>query len=268
MILIGVTQHSPWRLHELLHAIGLKDYLADVGQPLDLQKIKACDVVMLPTFSLLTTNIKMLNSKTLRGKPVLLFASVLRLCEVEGCYPLDYKPRDGLRYKFHSFDKSTLKRLLKSDDVEAVLTQKKLIPQLVENVQHGSFLSPLMTLLYRLPASQQTSLRTSLLQWMISTDDLAKLREILSRSRIPDEIRLALYNHIKSDLSTRYRAALAAIRKSPKVAGADYTALAAEHSTIKYELRYILKSLKQDDMYREMDGVRLDALWQRRYSPK
>jgi hypothetical protein len=38
----------------------------------------------------------------------------------------------------------------------------------VDSVQKGSFLSPLMTLLYQLPASQQTALRTALLTWMIS----------------------------------------------------------------------------------------------------
>lgn len=268
MILIGVTQHSPWHLHGMLQRLDRTVYLAEVGKPLDLNKVKQCDVVMLPSFAMLPPNIKLLNSKLLRHKPVLLFASVLRLCEVEGCYALDYEPRDGLRYKFHSFGKAQLKALLQSEDVEASLTHKRLIPQLVDSVQHGSFLSPLMTLLYQLPASQQTLLRTSLLQWMVSTDGPDKLRSILSKGRLPDEIRLALYKHLTSKLSTRYRDALVAIRKSPKSTGADYAKLAAEHHTTKYELRYILRSLRQDDMYREMDGVRLDALWQKRYNQK
>jgi len=268
MILIGVTQHSPWRVHELLHSLNMSDYLAELDKPLDLNKIKQSDVVLIPTYSMLVSNLKFLNSKALRNKPVMLFAAVLRLCEVEGCYALDYEPRDGLRYKFHSIDKVTLKRVLKSEDVEVSLTQKKLIPQLVENVQHGSFLSPLMTLLYQLPPAQQTSLRGSILQWMVSGEDTVSLKALLTRSRLPDVIRIALYKHLSSQLTSRYREALTAVRKAPKSSGADYAKLTEQYQTIKYEIRYILRSLKQDDMYREMDGVRLDALWQKRYGTK
>lgn len=271
MILIGVTQHSPWHLQEVLQTkgLGMSSYVAEVDKPINLDKVNSASVLILPSFPLLVRNLKMLNSSAvMRDKPVLLFASVLRLCEVEGCYALDYEPRDGLRYKFKAFSTLDLKRILRSEPLEVSLTHKKLIPQLVDSVQKGSFLSPLMTLLYQLPASQQTALRTALLTWMISAKPSDDLKKLLTRSRLPDTIKFALYKHMTSPLSLRYRAALAAIRKAPKATGADYAKLAAEHQTIKYELRYILKSLKQDDGYREMDGMRLDALWQKRYGAK
>lgn len=260
---IGVAQHNPLYVQGCLQKVGTTPYILPVNSSAKTKKVAGCEALFVLTFKDLLANLDLLNGRKLEDKPVFVFASVLRLCELDGVHALDYVPERGLRYKLTRLTRDRLRATLRAKPLPVKVDQPDLLPVLIKSVQEGSFLSPLMTAVYQLPLSQQTALKLDVLQWAYSDKPLPTLMARLRSRTFSPGVIDALEATLAGKESSAMREALAYVRQAKKEGkkAVNYKKLVQQFGVSRYEVRYILKVLKTDDLYRVNDGKTLEDIY-------
>lgn len=252
----GISNHSPDKVLTFLlkrDAIAEMSKVAIVpfGTQLKPDAKPVRSILFVISVSDLYRNLTVINSKAYRNTQIFVFASPLRINELENAIPLDYEDNQANKGVGFVLKKdinfAAYSRALKAERGEVKRLDTKYLTLLTDTTKHGSLLNPLMTFIYTLPgASYQTPVKEAIAVYLykgISFDKLQSIFDGLRDVNISQKHRDRIRDILVSEVGDRYRAAFKEYRAA-KAADktVPLTSICKRNGTSEYEMKY-LKSI-------------------------
>lgn len=273
MKLFGIASHSPLSVKKLVieaykeRGEKCRVYSLPVGSPLNEKTKKSASkasVLFLRQKEFLS-NIDEFNSKKYYDKPVFIFSSILRLSEIEGINVLDNDRLLNYSFRFLDLDKNDLSLACfkAKDSGEIKRPNQSFLSKLVEDTMEGSLLSPLMTMIYQLPASMQTSFKSQIFDWLASSGNSQDLRTTLTRSRkLPESYLDSILTLLEKKFVNTYRKAIRfVLDKKKDKKPVSYKQVMTKFAVSRYELTYIIMVLTKNKKYQEICGKTVEEIF-------
>lgn len=253
MYAFGLSNHSPDQAMNSLVAKGIIDDPSEIailpsGIRLKEKKKPMRSVMFILDVADFLRNLIVLNSVRYENVQVFIFASALRVRELQNVIALDFDVNptaNGLGFTMRKdFNMTAYKRATKGEGAEEVLkVSTPYLGMLTENVKRGSLLNPLMTFIYTLPSStHQTPIKEAIAQYFYKSLSYAKFEESLNELRnitITKRVRDRLKDILTSEVGENYRNAFKALTTEKN---ATIASICQKFHTSEYEMTY-LKSI-------------------------
>lgn len=273
MICFGIANSSPERVLDLLVERGLvsspsKVAIVSAGSTIKPDLPPKRSVMFILSIADLFHNLSVLNSPTYEGVRVFLFASPLRLKELEGCIALDMKEdvsnRD-ITFKLAPTPNFSLVRSTKISDAPVKRLRTQYLTVLVDNVKRGSLMTPLMTFIYTLPrATQQTPAKEAAAQYLCGTLNEKSLVDRLSGLLSAKNLQ-KLLDILESDVALKYKQAFRALRT--REIGSLKSAC-TKYDVTDYEMKYLMSVVETAKAHRGLRNKSLNTIQRRGLTPK
>lgn len=271
MRLIGVAQHSPTFIKGLVtEAFEIrkkkpKIFVLPVAGTVRTKKASTADAVFIVRYKDFLNNLSTLNSNKFRGKPVFLFASVLRMNEIKPIHVLDNHRINDCTFSLEKTNRLAVSAAMfdKAEDVRVARPTEDFLAQLIKDSKEGSLLSPLMTLIYMLPSTSQNTVKLKIFEWLITDKPVKALQASLANvRRLPDDVAAKLYDLLTSEIAQEYRRALEYVvgRRDAKKP-VSYKAVLKEFKVTRYEIKYIMHVLKLEPKATAEKGKTLNEMY-------
>jgi hypothetical protein len=258
MYCFGVCNNSP---DSVLLSLKKKKYISDnsevsvveVGKTLSGKKPKNKFIFVLSIGDFLR-NAEILNSKAYVNARVFVFASPIRINELDGIVPLDMEQdptAKGFGFTLQSLQLSKYAGALKREQAQVKRNTRKHLTILTDSVKIGSLLAPLMTFIYSLPSSTlQTPTKKAVADILVNGVDL----ELISKLSISDKNALSvkakqkLLSILESELGQKYIQAFKDYKKVKDTKGpTGLQSIAKKYEISLYELKYLLSVLPENN---------------------
>lgn len=250
MYAFGLSNHSPDQAMNSLVSKGIIDDPSEIavlpaGIRLKENKKPIRQVMFILSVSDFIRNLTVLNSVKYESVQVFIFASPLRIRELQNVTALDFDVNptaNGLGFTMRKdFNMPLYKRTVKGESAENV---KKISTQylsmLTDNVKRGSLLNPLMTFIYTLPSStHQTPIKEAVAKYFYKYLTYKRFEESLDELRninITKRVRDRLKDILTSDVGENYKAAFKALATEKD---ASIKSVCEKFHTSEYEMKYI-----------------------------
>lgn len=253
MYCLGVSNHSPLVAIDFLLKTKTVDsrkdiQIVEVGTVLPAKpKRKVLALVSIQDF---LKNAKTLNSDAYKENIVVVFASALRIRELNNCFALDSEPTKesgGVVTRMTKLSRVRLRQALKAPFNDVFRQDRKFLITLTNSVKSGSLLNPLMTFIYTLSSStHQTPVKESCAAFFykgMSFDDMLKTMKKKYGVSLSDKQKSRLSEILEGDTGKAFTALFKEYRKAKKTAGdktVNLESLCKKAGTAVYEVRYIL----------------------------
>lgn len=274
MYCLGVSNQSPDQVLLFLKKKGeIKEFsdvaIVPVGTKLKADKKPSRKILFIVSVSDLYRNLEVLNSARYKGRQVFVFASPLRLVELENTAFLDFERstvNSGLGYILkNKIDLQRYKVALKEESGPVSRKDTKYLTSLIDTVKKGSLLTPLMTYIYTLPSStHQTPVKEAVasylykgLSWTKLESTLDSIKGVAVSQRTKDKLKEIL----RTEIGENYRQAFALYRETKE--GGKTPSLASickKFETSDYEMRYIKSIIEDRDEKKPSRGKSLASL--------
>ena len=253
MYCFGVSNHNPMQVIDFLIQAKRIDNREDVmileaGSKAQ-AFIKESAVLVLEARDF-HRNLKTFNSEAYKNTAVVVFASCLRIRELEGCTPLDTESESaGVVMPALALSRPSLRAGFKTPRQDIRRRDLAYLDSMVDSVKRGSLLNPLMSLIYSLPSStHQTPVKEACVRMLyngLSFEDtiqtLSKAHYVDLSPRVTERLRVLL----TGDIGKAYVAFFKEYRS--RDAAITLESLCDKHSTAPYEVRYILSVVGSGD---------------------
>lgn len=257
MFAFGLSNHSPDQAMQSMLSKGIITDPSEIailpsGSRLKENKKPVRSVIFVLSVSDFDRNVTVLNSKKYEDVRVFIFASPLRIKELNNVVALDFEVNPaGLGLGFvlrKDFNMSAYRKSLKNETENVNKEPAHYLRVLTDNAKLGSLLNPLMTFIYTLPSStHQTPVKEAVAQYLYRGLTYKRFEEMLDELRditITKRVRDRLKEILTSEAGENYRAAFKALSQIPrdKIHIRDKEALqeiCAKHNTSDYEMSYI-----------------------------
>jgi hypothetical protein len=169
-----------------------------------------------------------------KEKKVVIFGSPIRLVELDGITPLDWFPlknMTGFRYT-----NLMVSKYLSAKDTK-LQKSKEYVIELIDSLKEGSLLTPLMTFIYTLPASQQLQVKQAATAYICKQSES---KNVLSSLNLPKKSKDRLNEILNSDISKKY---ITFFSETPKKM--DLSINPEDYGCAKYEVSYLSSIIKQ-----------------------
>lgn len=243
----GVANHSPEVVirslvkckRATLNEIGI----LPVGYALTSKKPSHKYLMFLTTRDLMH-NLEILCSPKYEECYSIVFANPMKLNELQGIQPLDFESNpeySGFGFILRNLDMSKFKSFKGSQGIQR--QNGHYLSRLVQFVQQGSLLNPLMTLIYTMPSSIQAQVKAAVVKWLY----YAKAEPYLDKYF--DEIEGSLTKRVRqkfkdilfTEVGKNFQSAFKAYRTTKTD---NLVKLSKQHSVADYEMRYILSVVR------------------------
>jgi len=255
MFCFGVANSSPEKALAFLEAKGTIKSPSDVtvvpvGRVLSGEKAPKRNVVFIICIADLFRNLKVLNGPLYRDVQVFVFASPLRINELQNCTHLDLDPdvaNRGIGFRLaHTLSSVKYKAALKRDPALPVRRDNgQYLTVLTDNVKHGSLLTPLMTFIYTLPrATHQTPVKEALAKFFFGTSVQSALEDELAKF-LSEKNLIKVRDLVTSEVARTYRDAFRDYRE--KIKGGEkinLKSLCNRWNVNDYEMKYVLSVIE------------------------
>jgi hypothetical protein len=246
----GLSNHSPDQAMASLVAKGIIDDPSEIAVlPSNIRlrenKKPIRSVLFILNVSDFLRNLNVLNSVRYENVQVFIFASPLRVRELQNVTALDFDVNpaaNGLGFTVRKdMNMPLYKRVLRGEGSEEVSkVNTHYLGILTDNVKRGSLLNPLMTFIYTLPSStHQTPIKEAVAHYLYKSltfkqfeDSLDALRNITITKRVRDRLKEIL----TSEIGENYRKAFKALSSEKD---ATIKSVCETFHTSDYELKYI-----------------------------
>ena len=252
----GIGNSSPAVVYQKLIEKGISDAII-VHQVGDLMRLKAKapkgDLFFL-TFEDLVRNLKVVNLSKYSDVNVYVFASPIRLNELEGITLLDVETSPGaVGFGFnlrHTPDYKVCRSASrKPGGKEVSVVNVNVLETLTNSIKKGSILTPLMTFVYSLPsATLQTPVKLAVAKILVENRPIKSLDKLLSSTTEYDLSSMSkarLIEILKSDVCKPYIEAFKH-RAESKAKHLGATALAKKFGIDVFDVSYLLALVTPD----------------------
>lgn len=245
MKLFCITNHSPVQVQAFLDKTDTikpgRIHVHPVGSELDQSPTKP--YLFLLNINDFLKNQEILNSKKYAKTIVFLFTSPFKAIELTNATLLDVELHDRHTYKytFRTLQKVHYVRGLKRDADAVERSQDFYLYKIVEDVKHGSLLTPLMTFIYTLPKStHQTPVKEAVVNFLFGKSD--NVIKYLSKKDIElgPKVLQKLEDILQSEPGMAYKQAIKYYKEHPE---ASTKQLEKKFDVKSYELKYLKKIL-------------------------
>lgn len=246
---IGVASVSPDRMVTFLEKRGTIASCAEIavipdGVILSPEKKPMRNVFFILSISVFYRNIDTFNQAKYDNCQIFIFSSPLKLHELDGVVGIDFVPSlVSTGFGFSVLDHIDTKqyRIACKSSRQCVRRKIPYIQNLVASTKDGSLLTPLMTLIYSMPASNQSIVKKAAIEYLINGNGSTLEATILGMSPQPSAKFLsALQTLLKSEIAKQYSIALKSVRKhKPR----DVKEFCKEFKVSEYEINYLTSIL-------------------------
>lgn len=197
-------------------------------------------------------NLEVLNSARYAMVRVFIFASPLRIREMQNVVALDFDVNpaaSGLGFLMRKdLNMPLYKKTIKTAQAEQVSrVAAHYLNTLTDNVKRGSLLNPLMTFIYTLPSStHQTPVKEAIAKFLYKSLPYSRLEIMLDEIRgvtVNKRVRDRLKEILTSEVGENYRAAFKAMGALPEDKDRIET-ICKQFHTSDYEMKYIESIVK------------------------
>ncbi len=204
-------------------------------------------------FSDFLRNIKIINSEQYKCATIFIFCTIVNANSISNVILLDVKSKsDILQFSYKNITPDTLNKILtksfKSYQVE--IGDKEYKHQLIEQLRIGSFLNPLMTLLYSVKAEGHAYVKNLIFEFMSTDVPISVLESLLKDSyewgTISKQCRSKLIELLSSDIGQKYKMAVNEVCSSGLTSSKDIAIISRRYEIDAYEVKYMLKSSCSD----------------------
>lgn len=265
----GVSNHSPDQAVAFLIAKKVIEDMSELaivqsGTVLKENKKPARPILFILSISDFYRNMAVLNSERYAEAQIFVFASPLRIRELDNVIPLDFEVNPatvGLGFLLKKeIDLAIYRTSIKRKEAEEITRKTtEYLTTLTDNVKRGSLLNPLMTFLYTLPSStHQTPVKEAVARFLYKGQSFAKLESMLDEIKgvvITKRIRDRLKEILQSEIGDNYKAAFKAYRtqkdegKTPAI-----SAICKKFGTSDYEMKYLKSVVEASQASKPMRG--------------
>lgn len=254
MYAFGVSNHSPDQAMASLLSKGMIEEASDIaivpaGTRLKENKKPVRNVLFILSIEDFVRNMLVLNSVRYAMVRVFVFASPLRIRELNNVVPLDFEVNPaaiGLGFlqrkdlNMPLYRKSVKKQIIET--VERKTTEY--LKMLTDNVKRGSLLNPLMTFIYTLPSStHQTPVKEAVAKYLFHSMSFKKLESMLDSLNgvtVNRRVRDRLREILTSEVGVNYHSAFKALAAYTPYKGKEALDMVCkEYRTSDYEMKYI-----------------------------
>ena len=259
MILFGCAMTSPVAVRQYLSKKKIPRKTLTIGTVMD-ESYSSFPYILILKYSDFTRNLKVLES--FEGVKVVLFASIVRLKNVQGLTCLDADLDVINNYRFNAPNYRLLSRKTESD-VEIV---DDFLPELINNFKSGSLLNGLMTWIYGIPSTNvQHRVTDMVIRWMFEGSDIATLKVQLKKTlktRSLDGLLEILEGEIGVNYTKGFRAVGAQIREEAiKPKPINYKLLKKKFGIATYEARYCTFTYRKIRKPKNLDGKTVKEIY-------
>lgn len=267
MYCLGVSNHSPLTAIDFLLKTKTIDsrkdiQIVEVGTVLPAKpKRKALALVNIQDF---LKNAKTLNSAAYNDTIVVVFASALRIRELQNCFALDSEPTKesgGVVVRTTKMSRVRLRQCLKTSHNDVFRQDRKFLITLIDSVKSGSLLNPLMTFIYTLSSStHQTPVKEACAAFFhngLSFDAMIRMLKKKYGVTLTERQSNTLSGILEGETGKSFRNLFKDYRASKSTAGdkaVNLDSLCKKHGTAIYEVRYLLsvvgESVERGTAYR------------------
>ncbi len=243
MYCFGVSNHSPEKVLDILITKGVIPNasavsIVPVGKVLA-DKSPKRKIIFVVSISDLFRNLAVLNGDSYSNVQVFVFASPLRINELEGCTALDITPSvasKGVGFNLlPTLAIAKYRSALKGQPVVTKRAVAQYLTILTDNVKHGSLLTPLMTLIYTLPKStHQTPVKEAVAKYFHGSS-LATTYKVLT-DLLSEKSFVKLTDLLESSIAESYRNAMKDLKAKDN---ASLSSICTKWGTSDYEIRYL-----------------------------
>lgn len=254
MFAFGVSNTDPntvlRKMIEKKFATNKEVSILPVGTSISTKKKYPYKVLFILTLDDFLKNKGALQAPTLNGVFVVVFASALKLAELN-VIPLDYAPNPA--YPGYGFLLKPINlQPMRGVHTECVVHRKdgKYLDNLISYVRKGSLLTPLMTFIYTLPSKAQTKVKLAVAKWLFLSKKESELAKILSKVEgmtLTDRVKAKLSDILINDTGRAFQAAFAEYRAAKGDGAANIAKIAKTHGVSDYEMRYIISVIKESE---------------------
>lgn len=250
MYAFGLSNHSPGQAVTTLMSKGIIEDESEIailpaGMRLRENKKPIRDVIFVMSIPDFRRNLEIFNSRKYESTRVFLFASALRINELQNVTALDFDtdpaqaglgftPRKDLNMPLY-------RRTLKSSADTVKHSVVNYLNTLTDNVKRGSLLNTLMTFIYTLPsATHQTPIKEAVAVNLYRAQSFKKLEEAFDALdlNITKRVRDRFKEILTSEIGENYKQAFKAMAADPDKANALENAC-KQFQTSDYEMRYL-----------------------------
>jgi len=245
MLCFGISNSAPEVILDLLVQKGIARSRSSVavvasGSTLDPELKPKRPIVFVLNTSDLMHNLRVLNSDLYLGTRVFIFASPLRLRELQGCTVLDMVEdvaNRGLAFKLLNTPNMTPVKSPRAQDAEVKRQKTQYLTALVDNVRRGSLMTPLMTFIYTLPrATQQTPVKEAVAKHLYNGTRVELVVKNLS-ALLSEKNCEKLVEILESEAAAKYRTAFQALRDKTV---ASLKTACTRYDVTDYEMQYLM----------------------------
>lgn len=255
MFAFGLSNHSPDQAVNMFLSKGIIADESEIavlpsGTRLRENKKPVREVIFVLSIPDFRRNLEVFNSTKYANARVFLFASALRINELNNVVALDFDKnpeRGGLGFNMRKdLNLPLYRRALKCDEGDGVKHAPiKYLNTLTDNVKRGSLLNPLMTFIYTLPSgTHQTRIKEAIAKYIYRGLSYKKLEEFFDEMKditITKRVRDRFKEILTSEIGENYKAAFKALHDEPDAAK-GIEKVCKKFQTSDYEMRY-LKSI-------------------------
>lgn len=259
----GVANHSPEAVIRALSKSKVEPSdigILPVNYHLSERKPVKHKVLMFLTVPDFMHNLPILSGPKYSEAVSVVFANPMKLNELVGIQALDFEPNPeyaGFGFTLKSLDLSKFRSFKGSAVIER--RHGKYLEKLVNHVQQGSLLNPLMTFIYTLPSVMQGPVKTAILKWLYlgrPDRDLDKVLDDIEQGTVTVRVRQRLKDILISEVGKSFQNAFKTYREAKKNSSPiNLVKVAKTHSVSDYELRYILSVIDSE----KRSGLYIDS---------
>jgi hypothetical protein len=258
---LGICNSSPAKVAELLVKRRIINTVKEVailpiGSALQSGKSPRRNFIFILSISDVLRNISILNSSKYKNVSIFIFASPIRLNELNNIHYLDLlKDPSAKGFGFNlkpSIDVVLLKNVIRKESLESkplIRNDREHLTILTDSIKQGSLLTPLMTFIYSLPSSTlQYPVKLAVAKIIakgLPTSKLDSAIKDISDYSLSVSAKEKLVNILDSEVGDTYKKAFKYYYKVKKEKGTvDINTVAKKFDVTAYEIRYIISILE------------------------
>jgi hypothetical protein len=258
---LGICNSSPAKVAEVLVKKRFIESIKEVailpiGRTLQATKSPKRSFIFILSISDVLRNIETLNSLKYKNVLIFIFASPIRLNELNNIHLLDLTKDPAAKgFGFNllpNIDTSLLKEVIRKQPLKIkplIRNDREHLTILTDSIKQGSLLTPLMTFIYSLPSSTlQYPVKLAVAKIIakgLPTSKIDSAIKDISDYSLSISAKEKLINILDSEVGDTYKKAFKYYYKVKKEKGTvDINTVAKKFDVTAYEIRYILSILE------------------------
>jgi len=248
---IAICNNVPDTINSMLNELGYNDVKIIQSGTLMTKKDKFCMILSFLDFK---NNLKLINSEQHVNSTVFLFCPVIKVKSFKNIIFLDVVKNSAtsclIRSLYKDPSKAKLKGILDAEHTTKKVKEidKEFKYHLVESMQTGSLLNPMMTLLYSVKAEAHIRIKEMIFNYFLSKKTIAELEKDLIKSyewgSVSKNCRIGLINLLQSDIGKTYKDVFTLVSTKKKADEKfNLASIAKKRGIDDYEIKYIMSTL-------------------------